>query len=30
MENEQDKEQILTQLNEYLKEDRDRQLFNLK
>ena len=29
MENEQDKEKILADLNEYLTEDRDRKLFNL-
>ena len=29
MENEQDKEKILAELNEYLTEDRDRKLFNL-
>ena len=29
MENEANKEKILAELNEYLKEDRDRQLFNL-
>ena len=29
MENEQDKEIILAELNEYLTEDRDRKLFNL-
>ena len=29
MENEQDKEKILAELNEYLTEDRDRQLFGL-
>lgn len=28
MENEQNKEKILTDLNEYLTEDRDRKLFN--
>lgn len=29
MENEQNKEKILADLNEYLKEDRDRKLFKL-
>ncbi len=29
MENEANKEKILTELNEYLTEDRDRKLFNL-
>ena len=29
MENEQDKEKILAELNEYLTEDRDRKLFGL-
>ena len=29
MENEQDKEKILAELNEYLTEDRDRNLFGL-
>lgn len=29
MENEQNREQILADLNEYLIEDRDRRLFNL-
>ena len=29
MQNEANKEKILAELNEYLKEDRDRQLFNL-
>lgn len=29
MENEVNKEKILAELNEYLSEDRDRQLFNL-
>jgi hypothetical protein len=29
MENEANKEKILTDLNEYLTEDRDRTLFNL-
>lgn len=29
MENDYDKEKILTDLNEYLTEDRDRKLFNL-
>ena len=29
MENEQDKEKILADLNEYLTEDRDRKLFGL-
>ena len=29
MENEQDKEKILAELNEYLTEDRDRRLFSL-
>ena len=29
MENEQDKEKILAELNEYLKENRDRALFEL-
>ena len=29
MENEANKEKILAELNEYLTEDRDRQLFNL-
>jgi hypothetical protein len=29
MENEANKEKILADLNEYLTEDRDRQLFNL-
>ena len=29
MENEQDKEKILAELNGYLTEDRDRQLFDL-
>ena len=28
--NEANKEKILADLNEYLTEDRDRQLFNLK
>ena len=28
MENEQNKEKILAELNEYLTEDRDRKLFN--
>ncbi|WP_180054158.1 mobilization protein, partial [Acinetobacter sp. YH12236] len=29
MENEQNKEKILAELNEYLTEDRDRKLFGL-
>jgi hypothetical protein len=29
MENEANKEKILTELNEYLTEERDRKLFNL-
>lgn len=29
MENEQNKEKILAELNEYLTEDRDKSLFNL-
>jgi hypothetical protein len=29
MENEQEKEKILAELNEYLTEDRDRRLFGL-
>lgn len=29
MQNEANKEKILAELNEYLTEDRDRQLFNL-
>ena len=29
MENEAEKQQILSELNEYLKEKRDRDLFNL-
>lgn len=29
MQNEANKEKILTELNEYLTEDRDRKLFNL-
>ena len=29
MENEQDKEKILAELNDYLTENRDRQLFDL-
>lgn len=29
MENEQDKEKILAELNEYLTEERDRKLFNI-
>ena len=29
MENEQNKEKILAELNEYLTEDRDRKLFEL-
>ncbi len=30
MEDENNKQKILAELNEYLTEDRDRQLFNLK
>ncbi|WP_179995819.1 mobilization protein [Acinetobacter sp. YH16053] len=30
MQNEANKEKILAELNEYLTEDRDRELFNLK